>query len=324
VERERVIWITESQVGDVLRIEDAIAILEDAFRLADEGRAKILPRGHVDWDGGILHAVGAAIPGLGVSGVKSWTWTPHGARPVVLVFSTDDGALLGGVEAMKLGQLRTAGTAALGTALLAREDAEVLAVVGTGRQALSQVTAVAAVRSLREVRIFGRDPERRAAFVAAVERALGIGVTAHDTIAGALRGAGIVTTVTRATEPFLTPELLEPGMHVNAVGAIVPTSSELDARAVARCDLVAVEWREQAERDARDLREAADSGAWRFEDAVELGALIAAPSRGRREPEDVTLLRTLGVGLADVAVAAEVLKRTSTPGVAWPLEAKES
>lgn len=321
---QRVNWITESQVGRAIGVEDVIVILEDAFRLAADGRAQILPRGHVGWDGGLLHAVGAAIPGLGVSGVKSWTWTTKGASPVVLVFSTVNGALLGGVEAMKLGQLRTAGTAALGTRLLAREDAETLAVIGTGRQALNQVTAVAAVRSLREVRVFGRDSERRAAFVAAVERALGITVTAYTSVAGAMRGADIVTTVTRAADPFVTPEMLEPGMHVNAVGAIVPSSSELDHRVIAACDVVAVEWRDQAERDARDLREAAESGHWGFGEAVELGTLIAEPARGRRTAEDITLLRTLGVGLADVAVAAEVLKRASTPDVAHPLGAKES
>lgn len=204
MEGHRVKWITEAQVADAVGIEDVIDILENAYRLAAEGRAKILPRGHASFDGGMVHAVGAAIPGLGVTGVtgvtgvKSWTWTPNGAHPVVLVFSTDDGALLGCVDAMKLGKGRTAATAALGTKLLARADADVLAVIGTGRQALDQVTAVAAVRPLAGVRVFGRDAERRATFMAAVERAIGVPVSGHDTVAGAMRGAGIVTTVTRA------------------------------------------------------------------------------------------------------------------------------
>lgn len=324
MEGPRVKWITEAQVADAVGIEDVIDILENAYRLAAEGRAKILPRGHASFDGGIVHAVGAAIPGLGVTGVKSWTWTPNGAHPVVLVFSSEDGALLGCVDAMKLGKLRTAATAALGTKLLARADADVLAVIGTGRQALDQVTAVAAVRSLASVRVFGRDAERRATFMAAVERALGVPVSGHDTVAGAMRGAGIVTTVTRAAEPFLTPDLLEPGMHLNAVGAIVPTSSELEPAVIERCDVIAVEWREQAEADARDLREAAAAGSWAFADAIEIGELLAQPLRGRTTEADVTLLRTLGVGLADVAVAAEVLKRTSTPGATPALGTEES
>lgn len=88
--------------------------------------------------------------------------------------------------------------------------------------------------------------------------------------------------------------------------------------------MIAVEWREQAEADARDLREAAAAGSWAFADAIEIGELLAQPSRGRTSEADVTLLRTLGVGLADVAVAAEVLNRASTPGATPALGTEES
>jgi ornithine cyclodeaminase len=300
-------WVSEDEVKERLDVSDVISIVQDAFALVAAGQAQILPRAHIAWDGGLLHAVGAALPGAGVAGVKTWTWTTKGARPVVVVFSTQDGSLQGVVDAVALGQLRTAATAGLGTRLLAREDARSLAIVGSGRQALSQVRAVLAVRAIDEVRVFGRDPGRRAAFARSVHRELDVVVTEHADVASAVRGADVVTTVTRSSTPVLGGALLEPGMHVNAVGAIVPTSRELDTEAVRRCSVVAVEWRAQAESDAGDLRDAVAHGSLRWDEVVELGTLLEGGA-GRRSPEDITLLRTLGVGVSDVAVAAAVLR----------------
>jgi ornithine cyclodeaminase len=308
-----VTWVDEETVKDVLDVSQVMAILHGAYGLVDTGEATILPRAHAPFDGGVLHAVGAAIPGRGVAGVKTWTWTPNGARPVVVVFSTDDGALLGVVDAAALGRLRTAATAGLGTDLLAREDARCMAIIGTGRQALAQVEAVAAVRELDEVRVFGREPGRRAAFAQAVYHRLGVTVTEHESVAGAVHGADIVTTVTRSASPVLPGTLVEPGMHVNAVGAIVPTSRELDTEAIRRCTAVAVEWRQQARSDAGDLRVAVDDGALAWDDVCELGELIGG-APGRTGSDDITLLRTLGVGLSDVAVASSLLQRTTADG----------
>jgi ornithine cyclodeaminase len=301
-----VTWASDADVEALLGVADVISLLDDAFALHARGAATILPRAHAAWDGGLLHAVGAVLPGAGVSGVKTWTWTPLGARPVVVVFSTDDGSLRGVVDGASLGRLRTAATAGLGTRLLARPGARSLAIIGTGRQALAQVEAVAAVRPIEDVRVVGRDPGRRAAFARDVRRTLGVSVTEHDAADAAIRGADVVTTVTRSATPVLHGARLEPGMHVNAVGAIVPTSRELDTEAVARCATVAVEWLPQARNDAGDLRAAAGEGQLRWSDVVELGALVTGAA-GRRDEGDITLLRTLGVGLADVAVASAVL-----------------
>jgi alanine dehydrogenase len=303
-------WVRDEEVRALLTVDEAIAILAEAFALIPTQQAQIMPRSHLEWERGLLHVVGAAIPGAGISGVKTWTWTPKGARPVVVVFSTEDGSLRGVVEATALGQLRTAAASGLGTQLLAREDASVMAIIGTGRQALSQVKAVVAVRPIREVKVFGRDPGRRAAFARSVDRELELTVTEHPSAAEAVRCADVVTTVTRSRTPVLPGVLLEPGMHINAVGAIVSSSRELDADAVQRCSLIAVESRSQAEADAGDLLDAADRGMIRWDDVRELGELITGVGV-RRRTQDISLLRTLGVGLEDVAVAGAVLERVS-------------
>src|SRR5207249_1918920 len=137
-----------------------------------------------------------------------------------------------------LGQWRTAATSGLATRQLARADADVLALLGTGKQAAAQAEAVAAVRPLRRVQVLGRDRQRLDNFCRRLADRLGVEVAGTTELRDALRGAAIVTAVTRAAEPFVTGDLLSPGVHVNAVGAIVPSRRELAPSAIARCDVV--------------------------------------------------------------------------------------
>ena len=303
-------WVSEADVARLVTLNETIDILRPAYAGAAQGEALALPRAHVAWDGGLLHCVGGIVPAAGVCGIKTWAYTSRGARPFVVVFATADGAVRGLVDAVTLGRLRTAATAAIGTDHLARRDASTLALIGTGRQALSQALAVAAVRPLTAVRVFGRDPDRRGAFAATLADSLPAAISEHGRIEDAVDGADIITTVTRAQEPLLRGALLAPGVHVNAVGAIVASNAELDTAAVRRADIVAVDSRGQAREDARDLRLAVEAGVLRWVDVLELGEFEAAESaRGRTSDDQVTLLRTLGLGIADIALAHAVLQR---------------
>lgn len=302
-------WIDEGDVSQLLDLAGAIEVLRDTYRTAASGEAVVMPRAHAPWDGGLVHAVGGVIPGAGVAGVKAWVWTPPGAQPIVTVFSAEDGKLRGFVAAMGLGQLRTAATAAIGTDHLAAPDAASLAIIGTGRQALSQVLAVCAVRPITSVRVFGRDPGRRGDFAARVAAVAPVRVSEHDRVEDAVAGADVITTVTRAREPFLRGSDLQPGVHVNAVGSIVATSAELDTDAIRRADVVVVDSRAQARDDAGDLRAAAALGVLSWPDVLELGRLGPPPAPGRTHAGQITVLRTVGVGIADVALADAVLRR---------------
>lgn len=308
--RQTPAWVPETDVVRLVNLAETIELLRTAYALAAGGDAVAMPRAHAEWDGGLLHAVGGVLPAAGISGVKTWAWTPRGARPVVIVFSTEDGSVRGLVDAIALGQLRTAATAAIGTDYLAPSAAESVAILGTGRQALSQVLAVAAVRPICSVRVFGRDAERRTSFASRVAEEMTAEVSQHDRVEDAIDGAAIITTVTRAREPFLHGALLQPGVHINAVGAIVATSAELDSEAVRRADIIAVDSRVQAREDAGDLRAAARDGALNWDDVLELGQLGPnATTPGRTSTDQITLLRTLGLGIADVALADAVLQR---------------
>jgi alanine dehydrogenase len=313
------LWISERDVEQLLSLREAIDVLAAAYRRAAAIPGLGMPRAHARQGERILHAVGGMLPAAGVAGTKAWLYTPAGAQPLLILFAIEDGTVRAVIEAFALGQRRTAATSGLGTSLLAHQDAAVLALLGTGKQAFAQAQAVAAVRPLRRVQVFGRDAGRRDAFCARLGDELDVQVEGCGEVRDALDGAHIVTTITRSAEPIVSAGMLAPGMHINAVGAIVPGRSELDAQAVGRCDVVAADSREQAREDSAELAAAVEAGLLRFEDVMDLTELIAAPERGRAGSGQITLFKALGVGLSDVALGAEVLVRATEARLGSPL-----
>jgi ornithine cyclodeaminase len=308
------LWIGEQEAADLLSLEDAIDVLAGAYRLQAGGAAATMRRAHLREGDAILHAVGGTIAGQGIAGTKTWIYTPGGAEPLIVLFSLDDGRVIGLVEAFALGQMRTAATSGLGTRVLARADAGTLALLGTGKQAFAQAQAMTCVRPLERVRLFGRDPDRRRALAQRLRATRAFDVSEHATVADAVAGADVVTAITRSAEPILGGDLLEPGMHVNAVGAIVPARRELDALAVGRADVVVVDSVDQARDDAGELRAAAEVGLLDWATVRGLDAVVDdTPGRARFET-DITLFKALGVGLSDVALGGEVLRRAVAAG----------
>lgn len=296
------VWIREQEVVDALDLGETIDVLERALLEEHAGRARTMVKTHVAWgDGHTLHAIGATYEAAGVVGTKTWAHTAGGATPLVVLWDADSGALRAVVEAFALGQLRTAGMTGVATRLLAPNDARRAAVLGTGKQALPQAAALAAVLPLETLRVHGRDRDRREAFARRVEEALGVPAVPATSPAEAVDGAHVVTTVTRATTAFLTGTMLDERVHVNAVGAITPERSEVDSSVLDRCDIIVTDSVDQA-------RELATELAAHMDQVRPLSAAVA-DSVGRPPSADVTLFKSLGIGLADVAVAAAVLER---------------
>jgi len=318
---EQALWLDEPAIAELLSLPDAIDVLADAYRLSAHGLAASMRRAHLREGDAILHAVGGTIAGAGLTGTKTWVYTPKGAAPLLVLFSLDDGRVLGVLEAFHLGQLRTAATTGLGTRVLARDDARTLALLGTGKQAHTQASAVLAVRpGIEAVRLFGRDADRRGRLAARLRSDHGVEVSEHGDPADAVAGADVITSVTRAAEPLLTGAMIAPGAHINAVGAIVPSRRELDESAVGRCDVVVADSAAQARDDAGELRAAVAAGRLSWDAVQDLAAVVDGTPRTLRDPDDVTLLKALGVGLSDVALGAEVLRRARASGAGRPVE----
>src|SRR5687768_12165366 len=195
-------WISELEVVEALTLPRAIAAIERALAREAVGAAKTMLKTHLAWgEGHTLHAIGGVDGDL--AGTKTWAHTAGGANPLLIVWDSETGERRAVIEAFALGQLRTAAMSGLATRLLADPATSVVAIAGTGKQALPQVTALVTVLPVRTVRIFGRDADRRAAMARRVRDELGVEAVECASMAEAADGAGVITTATRATEPFL-------------------------------------------------------------------------------------------------------------------------
>lgn len=309
-------WITEHDVVGALDLSGAVEALREGFAAEGSGAAVAMEKTMLAFDAaggghGTLHALGAASASDGLVGAKTWAHTPGGADPVLLLFDAATGALRAVVEAFALGQLRTAGTAALATDLLARASAARLGVIGTGKQALAQVAAVAHVRPIESVRVFSRDADRRRAFAVRVSEELGVDCAAADSAAGAVDGADVVTLVTRASSPVLTAAMMGPGVHINAVGAIDLQRQEFEPSILGGCAAVVTDSLAQVRNLSSEFRDHYGTAPADWAAVRSLGEVVAAGG-GDRDPEAVTLFKGMGSGLEDLALGVAILRRLAT------------
>ena len=296
-------------------------MLERGLRIEGQGGAVGMRKTHVSLPGGGgLHALGASHAAAGFAGTKSWAHTAHGATPLLAIWSSETGALEAVVEAFALGQLRTGAMTGLATRWLARSDADELAQIGTGKQARTQVAAVAAVRRLRRVRVYSPTPANREAFVRELRaEGLGIDVDDCDSLERALDGASIVTVATRAREPFVHARALASGAHVNAIGAITAERAELAQDVFPRCTRIAVDVLEAARELSAELIGYHGRAEPAWSEVRELAHLVAREER-RPAAADLTVFKAMGSGVADLALGLDVVARARRSGAGSAIE----
>lgn len=307
-------WLSEADVTSLVDVSAAIAALEDGLRLEARGGAANMTKTHAAWPGGNLHAIGATFTGDGIAGTKTWAYTPGGSTPLLVLFDSASGALLAVIEAFALGQLRTAAASGVATRRLAASGARTLAIIGTGEQALPQVAAVAAVRPIETVHVFGRNPDRRTALVWRVEEELGIPARGADSVAMAVDGAEVITLATRATEPFLFSTMVTRGAHVNAIGAITPERAEFDPGLLDRCDLIVADSVDQTRRLSREFIAYFDRGRKPWSAVTPLSAIVAG-SAERPGSSDLTLFKAMGMGISDLSLGIQCYRRAAERGL---------
>ena len=306
---DKPIWLTEADVVSLISLPEAIGALETTLALEARDLAASMPKTHLMVAANdAMHAIGASVAGEGICGFKTWINVQGKSETTMTLFSMEDGACLAVIEATALGQMRTASVTGVGTKRLAAADADHMGIVGTGKQSLPQIAAVHAVRPLKEVRVSSRNPDTRRAFAESVTAKLGIPTRPVGTLEEAVIDTPIVTLITNSTEAFLTADMLARGSHLNAMGAIVPSRVEFTDDVFGRADLIAVD----SLRSVRDLSTefrahyGEDDNAWR---EVRTIASVIAADETRPDGADVTLFKAMGMGLSDLALAIEVLKR---------------
>ena len=326
------LYLSEQEVEHLLTMGACIEAVEEGFRQWAAGTASNQPRSRARVRGGVLHVLPAASAAWGRMAVKSYASTRGGTRFVVLLYDLEGSDLLAIIEADRLGQIRTGAASAVATRHLARQDARVLAVLGTGWQARGQAAAIAAVRALGEIRAFGRDSGRLTTFCEEIASDTGVRVVPSKSAAEAVRGADIVTTATNSATPILEGSWLAEGTHVNAVGSNRIDRREIDPATVRRADLVVVDSIEQARIEAGDLVDDPAVAGGPFDDhrpggdscarpstpvlerAVELARIVSGEHPGRGARDEITLFESLGIGLEDLAAASIVYERAVETG----------
>ena len=300
----------------MMDLDQAIEALEKGLLTEAQGDAANMTKTHVAWgNGSTLHAIGAVYPRDGFAGTKTWSHTEGGASPLLILFDSENGSLKAIIEAFALGQMRTASASGVASKWLASNDADDFAIIGTGKQAITQVAAVLAVRPIKRVRVFGRNEERREEFVSRLRKEFELEVSPARSVAEAVKGADVITVATRATEPVLDAEMIDSGAHVNAVGAILPSRAEIAGNVLTRCSRIVVDSVAQAQKLSRELMEfigPPDQEGWK--QVISLAELTAA-RRSRAASDDITLFKSLGMGISDLALGMRLYQKARELGV---------
>jgi alanine dehydrogenase len=309
--------LTEKDVTGLLTMPEAIEAVESAFAALGTGNGTANhPRARFFLPHGVLHHMAAALPGKGVMGTKTYTSYGDDTRFYVTLFSTETGELLALIEGNRLGQVRTGAATGVAAKYMAVETATTVSLVGTGWQAEAQAEAILAVRpNLREFQVYSRDFVPRERFCQRMTRKLSVRFTPFDSAEAAVRGTQIIISATTAREPVILANWLSSGDFVAAVGANRLTAREIEEEVVARANVVVVDDMTQAKTEAAELIFANERRRFNWDQAVSLAEVVSGWRPGRHTLEDITLFKSLGIALEDIAVAALVYEKAREQGI---------
>jgi alanine dehydrogenase len=315
------LFLREDDVKQVLTMPLALDRVAAAFRYLGTGEAIDLPRERIRLPQVSQQLMQGAVPALNVIGYKHYTNSREQTRFLIYLYNAERGHLDAIIEGNFLGMMRTGAASGVATRHLARADAGVVGLFGTGWQAVGQLRAIALVRTLRQVKVFGRNPDRLARFCERMRTELGVPVEPMASAEDTVRGSDIVVTITSSATPLFNGECVEPGTHINAVGANSLARRELDETTIARASLIVVDTVPTALREAGDLLPALERGRLQARQLVELGAIVAGHAVGRATPTQITIFESQGLAIQDLVVGAALveLARARGLGIELPL-----
>jgi len=320
----KVLFVGAKEVESMLPMAECISVMEKTLRQLARSDATFPPRSVMPLPGinGVLGLMPGNIGAEELMGLKAVSVFPSNEgtayeshQGAVLLFETKHGALRAVVDAGSITKIRTAAVSGVATNILARRDVRELAILGSGTQATSHLEAMLAVRpSLRNVRVHSRNPANAKLFVERESSNRNLGMQAVNDAKEAVRGADIICTTTASKTPVVMGSWLHQGVHINAVGASRPPSRELDTEAVARSRFY-VDSRQSAFLEASDFLVPKAEGAITDSHIVgEIGEVLEGKVEGRLKPEDVTVFKSLGLAIEDLAAAQSVYSKASSTG----------
>ena len=319
----KLLVLSQRDVEALLPMAECVDVMQVALSAAARGEV-VLPLRQMVWMPDRTGMIGL-MPGylgdpksLGLKivsifpGNEGTSFDSH--QGAVLLFDTEHGTPLVVMDASAITAIRTAAVSGAATRALARSDAGDLAILGSGVQAATHLEAMAAVRTLRRVRVWSRDPEHARSFATRHAARSPVRIEAMASAQAAVRGADLICTATSSRESIVQGAWLAAGAHLNAVGACFPTARELDTEAVRRARLY-VDARESALHEAGDLLIPIQEGRLTERHIVgELGELFVGRVAGRGDPSEITLFKSLGIAIEDLAAAHHVLAKARAEG----------
>lgn len=319
------LFVSQNEVGDLLPMDQCI----DAMRVAladlanDRGIQPLRPVMWLPEKVGALGMMPGYLKSIDTLGIKTVTVFPANAgteldshQGTVMLFDGSNGQLKAVIDATEITAIRTAAVSTVATDLLARSDASKLAILGGGVQGQSHLMAIPEVRPISEIRVWSRNSEnaRRLAGATAIESHVA------SSVKEAIDGADIICTTTASPDPILFGNMLQPGMHINAVGSSVPFARELDGQAMAMANIY-VDRRESTVNESGDFLLAVEEGAITDGDIVaEIGDILVGNHPGRQSSDEITLFDSLGLAVEDIAAANVIYQNALATGVGKTFE----
>ncbi len=309
------LYLTETDVRELLDMEIAIDVVEEAFRQLALGGAMNVPRARAKGTGIFLHTMSAVASYLGVAGWKAYTTTAQGAKFHVGLYSIQSGEMVALIEGNFLGQLRTGAASAVATECMARPDAKVVGLFGSGLQARTQLKGVCLVRKIELVEVYSRNEERCQQFVELMSEWCNTKVVLSRTPDAVASEKDIVICATSARSPLFEGKALDEGTHLNVVGSNFLNKAEVDVTTVQRADTIVCDSIEQCRLEAGDFVQALEDGAVEWSHMHELADVVVGRQTGRKTAESITLFKSVGLAIEDVALAARLVELAEKEGL---------
>ena len=322
-------FLSGADVARALPMAQAVEVMKQAFADLSAGRVTVPPRTHMALPeaGGDALFMPAYNPSQERMGVKIVTLFEQNRdthlpfiQALVVVLDATNGRPLGVMNGATITAIRTGAASGAATDVLARRDAKVAAIFGAGTQGRTQLEAVCAVRDITEARIFDVNRPAAEAFAREMGALLGIPINVADSSARAVAGADVICTATTADDPVFDDADISPGVHINAVGSYKPDVREIPAATVVRARVV-VDQDEVAFEEAGDLIMPMRAGLiHRDHVTTELGSVIAGMVPGRSDDNQITLFKSVGIAVQDLAAAGKILENAEQMGLGTELE----
>lgn len=325
--------LTAEDIKKVFTMKDAIQADKDALRLYSEGKSNIPLRVNIDvpkHKGQSLYMPGYVedLNALGIKIVSVFPENTEKGKPSVpakmVLLDGETGEVCAIMDGTYLTQLRTGAVAGAATDVLARKDAKVAALIGTGGQAPAQLEAILAVRDIEIVKVFGMNREKAKVFAEKMDKdfsTYGAKIIAVENVEDAIKDADIITTVTTSKNPTFDGKLVKKGAHINGVGSYTPDVQELDEYIITNCNKIYMDTRDGVLSEAGDFIIPINKGIFKKESVTgELGELLSGTIKGREKEEEITLFKSVGSAVLDIVTAYRIYEKAKEANIGTNIE----